>query len=264
MLECVKLAFSDREAVLGDPRHVDVPLDRLLSPAHLASRLALFDAGRALPDMPPSDLGPHVLTGETRPQPSPGDTSYIAVVDGDGLTFSATPSDVSYNSPVIPGTGLCVSSRGSASWVSPRHPSSVAPGKRPRLTPNPAIWLGGDGTVMPFGTPGGDMQAQSMAQFLLNRVIHGMDLQQAVEAPRVGSYSFPSSFNPHESHPGLVRVEGLVPEATADALDGLGHRIQRWPDRSHLAGAICAVERAPDGALTAVADPRRPTGTART
>lgn len=45
VLECVKLAFSDREAVLGDPRHVDVPLDRLLSPAHLASRLALFDAG---------------------------------------------------------------------------------------------------------------------------------------------------------------------------------------------------------------------------
>ena len=64
----------------------------------------------------------------------PGDTSYVCVVDRHGNAFSATPSDVSWESPVIPGLGFCPSARGSQSWAVPGHPSCVAPGKRPRLT----------------------------------------------------------------------------------------------------------------------------------
>jgi gamma-glutamyltranspeptidase/glutathione hydrolase len=268
VIECVKLAFADREAVLGDPRFTDVPLDMLLSDDHIAAQLLLFDPARAMPDMPKSKLADHVSVKGQKAQNTIGDTSYIAVVDNDGLAFSATPSDVSYTGPVIPGLGICVSPRGSASWVEPTHPSSLKPGKRPRLTCNPAIWVGGDGTVMPFGTPGGDMQVQTMAQFLLNRIVHGMPLQEAAEAPRAGSYSFPSSFAPHDSHPGLVRTESALAPDVRETLSRLGHRVETWPDRpdgrqrSHLAGAICAVERKPDGALNAAADPRRPTGVA--
>ncbi|UOM33295.1 gamma-glutamyltransferase family protein [Acuticoccus sp. I52.16.1] len=262
VVECVKLAFADREAVLGDPAFVDVPVARLLSPEYAAERLALFDPRRAAPDMPAAGVGTVGPVRVSEAVPAPGDTSYIAVVDASGLAISATPSDVSYESPVVPGTGLVPSSRGSASWADPAHPSSVAPGKRPRLTPNPAIWVDAEGRSMPLGTPGGDVQIQAMAQVLLNRVIYGMDLEEAVLAPRVASYSFPNSFAPHESHPGLVRAESRIPAAELVALKALGHRVDMWGDWTHLAGAVCAVAMRPDGALEGAADPRRPTGTA--
>ena len=96
--------------------------------------------------------------------------------------------------PVIPGLGLCPSSRGSQSWADPGHPSGVAPGKRPRLTPNPAIAMRKGECLMPFGTPGGDVQPQAMLQVFLNIMVFGMDIQQAVEAPRFATYSFPRQF----------------------------------------------------------------------
>src|SRR3954470_24502593 len=77
----------------------------------------------------------------------------------------------------------------------------VAPSKRPRLTPNPAMAIPADGGVMPFGTPGGDVQIQAMLQVLMNVLHFGMEVQDAIEAPRVASYSFPSSFAPFEYFP---------------------------------------------------------------
>ena len=82
------------------------------------------------------------------------------------------------------GTGLAVSSRGSQSRLDPSHPAGLAPGKRPRLTPSPALALRNGRLFMPFGTPGGDVQPQAMLQVLLNVLIFGMNPQQAVEAPR--------------------------------------------------------------------------------
>ena len=127
-------------------------------------------------------------------------------------------------SPVVPGTGLPLSPRGIQSRVDPAHPSSVAPGKRPRLTPNPAIAIKPGAFVMPFGTPGGDLQVQAMTQVFLNMMAFGMDAQRAVEEPRVYSYSFPDSFAPHAYYPGLLRVEDGVPGETVTELDRLGHK----------------------------------------
>ena len=138
------------------------------------------------------------------------DTSYCCVVDRWGNAFSATPSDGSGNVPVVPGLGITPSGRGSQSRPDPRHPAGVAPGKRPRLTPNPAMLLTEAGGVMPFGTPGGDVQTQAMLQVLLNVMHFGMDPQSAIEAPRVASYSFPSSFAPFEYFPGRLAVEGRI------------------------------------------------------
>ena len=138
------------------------------------------------------------------------DTSYCCVVDRWGNAFSATPSDGSGNVPVVPGLGITPSGRGSQSRPDPRHPAGVAPGKRPRLTPNPAMVVTEAGGVMPFGTPGGDVQTQAMLQVLLNIFQHGMEVQDAIEAPRVASYSFPSSFAPFEYFPGRLAVEGRI------------------------------------------------------
>ena len=94
----------------------------------------------------------------------------------------------------------------------------MQPGKRPRLTPNPAIAFFGTRAVMPFGTPGGDVQSQAMLQVLLNVEVFGMDLQAAVEAPRFASFSFPNSFAPHDYYPARLTLEARVPAATTKAL----------------------------------------------
>src|SRR5207253_1092776 len=82
------------------------------------------------------------------------DTAYCCVVDRDGNAFSATPSDSALSSPLVPGLGFALSSRGSQSWLDPAHTSRVEGGKRPRLTPNPALALRDGELFMPCGCPG--------------------------------------------------------------------------------------------------------------
>lgn len=261
-VEIVKLAFADRHAYIGDPRFVSPPVERLLSDAHARERLSRIDPLQAVRGLPVEGgyRDPRLpATPELRIDPTPAslDTSYICVVDRWGNTFSATPSDVSYDTPVIPGTGLAVSSRGSQSWADPEHPSSVRPGKRPRLTPNPAIAVSRDGRVIPFGTPGGDVQAQAMAQVLMNLLVFGMSPQAAVEAPRFASYSFPDSFEPHDFYPGRLHLEAGIGEAVGADLTARGHDVTWWPDLTWRAGAVCLID-SQDGLHAGAADPRRP------
>lgn len=262
MAECLKVAMADREYHFGDPAFAAVPLDALLGEAHLAARLAGIDPARAHPGMPPPLLsrGTAIPAPSARPVPAiEPDTSYVGVVDAEGNAFSATPSDGTFNGPIVPGLGLIASGRGSQSRPDPAHPSGVWPGKRPRLTPNPALVVLRDGGVMPFGTPGGDVQIQAMLQVLLNHLHFGMDLQDAIEAPRVASYAFPSSFAPYDYFPGRLAVEGRVPEGTRAALRSLGHEVTDWPDWTWLAGSVEAVRSDPAaGTRIAGADPRRP------
>src|SRR5713226_6344805 len=182
LTEALKLAFADREAYYGDPAEVEVPLATLISSEYAAERKKRIRPDRASPEMPPpGELGRagarfRASLGDPNPEP---DTSYVCVADRNGNLFRRTPRDGSYGSPVVPGTGLIPSSRGSQSRPDPRHPAGVAPGKRPRLTPNPALAIKGRDRFLPFGTPGGDVQSQAMLQVLLNRFLFGQDLQAA-------------------------------------------------------------------------------------
>jgi gamma-glutamyltranspeptidase/glutathione hydrolase len=268
--EAVKLAFADREAYFGDPRLVDVPIEALLSRDYARQRREMIRPDRAWPEMPPAG-DPRKLAGEPAPRGGATlipenaflapqlDTSHVCVIDQDGNVFAATPSDGSYNAPVVPGLGIIPSPRGSQNWGDPDHPSGVAPGKRPRLTPSPAIAMQRGKMKMPFGTPGGDVQTQAMLQAFLNIHLFGMEVQEAVEAPRVASYSFPSSFEPHAYHPGLLNVESRIERSTGEALGRLGHKIEWWPDWTWLAGAVCTIVADQEsGVLKGGADPRRP------
>ena len=259
--ECVNLAMADREYFFGDPAFIDVPIEYLLDPATVARRASAVRDDRAFGEMPaPLDRTnlPHMASTAEMPKVE-ADTSYCCVVDRWGNAFSATPSDGSGNLPVVPGLGITPSGRGSQSRPDPRHPAGVAPGKRPRLTPNPAMVVTETGGVMPFGTPGGDVQTQAMLQVLLNVFQHGMELQDAIEAPRVASYSFPSSFAPFEYFPGRLAVEGRIDAATQADLASRGHEVRNWPDWTWLAGSVEAILTDPaTGLIGAGADPRRP------
>lgn len=251
--EAMKLCFADREQYYGDPRFVDVPIEALLSSEYAAAQRRRIDPGVASPGMPAAGelatetrmpthdrraLRPQIQREENE---LPRDTSYVGVVDRHGNVFSAAPSDVSWESPVIPGLGICPSSRGSQSWARSTHPASVLPGKRPRLTPSPAIAMTNGKLLMPFGAPGGDQQAQAMLQVFLSHVVFGMSIQDAVEAPRFITHSFPSSFEPHPYYPGRLDLECDVGEPVGEALSALGHEVNWLPARAINTAGVCAI-----------------------
>jgi len=265
--EALKLAFADRHNHFGDPRHVAVPIRGLLSARYADYRRSLISTDRAWPEMPPAG-DPRTLSqvaNRWMPPPQtddalpPGDTSYLCVVDGERNAFSSTPSDGSNKTPIIPGVGIVCSGRGTQSWADPTHPSAVAPGKRPRLTPNPAMVLKNGRLHMPFGTPGGDVQTQAMLQVFLNINVFGMAPQDAIEAPRFWNISFPGSFEPHPYYPGRLYLERSMGAAVYDGLAQLGHRMYWWDDMTWRAGGVCAiVNDARHEVLHGGADPRRP------
>jgi gamma-glutamyltranspeptidase / glutathione hydrolase len=263
--EALKLSLADRDAFFGDPEHVDVPIEGLLDQGYAAMRRTRLDVARASPSLPaPGDPWP--FEGRTggpghvpRPADGPGgpDTTFVAVMDAAGNAFAATPSDPAMLGPVVPGLGVTVSTRGSMLWLEPDHPSVIAPGKRPRLTCNPAL-LAEDGVaVMAFGCPGADAQTQAMVQVVINLVDHGLDLQAAIESPRVISTSVPSSIFPHAWRPGGLAVESRIDPVVRAELARRGHRIEPLPAFAPQAAGVSAVRRRPNGVLEAGADPRR-------
>ena len=266
MVEALKLAFADRERWFGDPDFVDVPLDGLLDPDYLKARASMIDPTRAAPGLPPHGTPRGGGTRAIGPHPTGAmvtanlDTSFVCTADRHGNMFAATPSDGCFGGPMVPVTGLCPSPRGSQSWTDPAHASVLAPGKRPRLTPSPAL-AERDGRVIAFGSPGDDLQPQAMLQVLLNRWVFDMTPQQAVDAPRFASVSFPRTFEPHEYLPGRMVAEGRISADTRTALVERGHDLQVWDDKDWRSGCVCLIERETgSGVLSGAADKRRPAG----
>lgn len=263
--EALNLAFADREAYVGDPRFVDVPVAGMLSAEYAATQRARIDTAKAFGALPAPGRPPgtsrdaFVPLLSSYPTAVPGtalDTIYCCVVDADGNAYSATLSDNARDTPVIPSLGGTVSSRGAQGRLEAGHPAEVRPGKRPRLTPTPALALLDGEFAMGFGTPGGDVQTQAMLQVYLNITEFGMTVQQAIEQPRFGTFIFPNSFSPHAI--GKFNVESRLPDSTVTALKNLGHAVQLWSDLTPAAGAVCAIRRDPEtGWLHAGADPRR-------
>lgn len=266
--EALNLSFGDREAYVGDPKFVRVPTAALLSDAYAARQRARIDPERAFGRMPepgnpedekaaPAGADRVHSTTQAKTGTAP-DTIYASVMDRYGNAYSATLSDTTFDSPVIPGTGLVMSTRGHQSRLTPGHPAQVAPGKRPRLTPSPALALKDGKPFMCFGTPGGDVQSQAMLQVFLNVTQFGMQVQQAVEAQRFSSASFPNSFAPHAYFPGRLCIEEDMPNGVIEEMRRRGHDVEILPRLPAQHGAVCAVMRDPrTGLKHAGADPRR-------
>ncbi len=174
--EALKLAFADREATYGDPRFVDVPLNRAArrTTAPASAPASTSPAPSPACPRPASAAGPRqpVLADGAVP-PSP-DTSYVAVVDPLGQRLFGDAERHLQRHPAHSRPRHLPILRGSQSFTIEGHPSEVAPGKRPRLTPNPALAVFDGEHGDAFGSPGGDVQTQSMLQVLFNlRLRHG-------------------------------------------------------------------------------------------
>ncbi len=251
--EALKQGFAERERHYTDPAFADAPISELLSEDRISALRAEIKPDTALPG----------AADETPLGRGRSDTTYVAAADAAGNVFSSMPSDTIDGGPVAPSLGFFVSPRGVQSRLEPGHPAAIAPGKRPRLTPAPAIAVNNTtGEAMAIGCPGGDMIPQAMTQSFLNMVVHGMTPQQAVEAPRVATFSHPGSFYPHPAFPKRLAVEGRIAADIRAALAAKGHVIYHWPEFEFdaggvsIAGSRILTEGEPP-VLVAAADPRR-------
>jgi gamma-glutamyltranspeptidase/glutathione hydrolase len=275
VIQAIELAMADREAYFGDPDFVEVPIEGLLDVDYAASRRRAMTQ-RAFGEMPPAGSpgefegdaasrrkAPEKLDVAPRAGPrshghsSNIDTSYLAVTDRWGNSISSTPSDFPM-SPMVPGTGLCLGIRMTQFRLEPGHPAALMPGKRPRVTPNASMVRREGELVMTFGTPEGDQQPQALTQVFLNRFVFGMDIQEAIDAPRFRSRNFPDSFSPHEYRRGVVALEEGLYESVGTELEAMGYQTEVVEDWHHEMGAVCAIIRDPSTAgLSAGADPRQ-------
>ncbi|NMO55236.1 gamma-glutamyltransferase family protein [Actinoplanes sp. TBRC 11911] len=273
--EALKLAFADREAWYGDSG--EVPIKALLSRDYAVSRAGLIGERAATDLRPgrPDGLRPRlprfVSQGPgdgARPDPTTGeptvradgvtrgDTCHVDVVDRWGNMISATPSGGwLQSSPTIPALGFPLGSRLQMFWLAEGLPSSLVPGRRPRTTLSPTMVHRDGRPVLACGTPGGDQQDQWQLLFLLRHLAGGQPLQEAIDAPAWHTTSFPASFHPRETEPGVLVVEDRLDADVLDSLQALGHRVRRAGPWS--LGRMCAVSRDPSsGVLAAGANPR--------
>ena len=266
-IEAVKLALADREKYLGDADFVPIPYDGLLSKDYARDRRALVDAAHASLEMRPGmaekfskSTAPlnrpvHInLEGEADHE---GDTSYLAVIDKDRNMVSFEPSLHSgFGTGVVMGElGFIFNCRGDYYSLVAGEANALAPGKRPRSTLQSTLVMRDGKPFMIVGSPGGDDQVFRTMQTLLNVVDFGMNVQEAIEAPRWATRSFPASPLPHTMYPGEMSVEARVPQPVRDALIARGHKLRvggPW-----TMGSLAAIVVDPKtGVLSAGTDPR--------
>ena len=175
LIEATKIAFADRNRYIADPAFSKVPVKALLAKDYAAGRRALIDPAKAID--PPS-------YGQL---PAGSDTTYFTVVDKDRNAVSFINSIYNaFGSGIVAGdTGIVLQNRGAGFTLEAGHPNRIEPGKRPFHTIIPAMVLKDGNLLMSYGVMGGDVQAQGHVQVLVNLVDRGMNIQQAIDAPRV-------------------------------------------------------------------------------
>ncbi|HUZ72083.1 MAG TPA: gamma-glutamyltransferase [Stellaceae bacterium] len=202
LAEATKAAYYARDALIGDPRAVAVPVAQLLSDARaqrVRDAIRLDRAG----DPPFWDEAEHK------------DTVYLCVVDRDGnaISFINSLFDEFGCGIMAPETGVMLHSRGKMFRIEPGHPNAIAPGKRPLHTIIPALLMKDGRPVMPFGVMGGNYQAVGHAHLLSQMLDRGLDPQAALETPR--SFAFA----------GVLQLEPIIPRPVAEDLARRGHVI---------------------------------------
>lgn len=266
-VEATKLAFADRDKYLGDMDFIKIPYEGLLSKEYAAERRAMIDKSTASLEFRPGTA--EKFASDKTPLDRPvkvtiagegdhdGDTSYIAVVDSARNLITFTPSlHSAFGTGVVMGNlGFIFNCRGDYYTLQPGEANALVPGKRPRSTLQGTLVMKDGQPHMVIGTPGADQQVLLTMQTLLNMIEFGMNVQQAIEAPKWLTRAFPASPFPHTMYPGDLSVEARVPESVRKELLARGHKVRvtgPWSD-----GSLAAIVIDPrTGVISAGTDPR--------
>ena len=245
LVEAKKLAFSDRNRYLGDPEWRDIAVEQLFDTMHIARRRAEID--------------PFFAAGNHIQAPAEGtDTTYFVIVDGAGDAISWIQSVFhNFGSAWIPqGTGVLFNNRLTGFSLDPLSPNCIAPGKRPAHTLNAWLATHPDGRLAYVGgTPGGHVQVQTTLQLLVNTVDLGLDVQQAVEAPRWQHLSAAGAVSSEETGNGILEMEDRVDDSLVAALKERGHDVRLIGPWAH-GSAVQLMQVLPSGAYAFGSDPR--------
>ncbi|WP_313297274.1 gamma-glutamyltransferase family protein [Diaphorobacter sp.] len=289
--EAAKLAMADRLAWYGNAPGASSEVQlALLSDDYLRSRWQQITATAATdlrpgsplgrtPKMPDLDVARRtLLTADTRfgigeptfatlPPVSEwlerevfvGDTCHLDVIDQQGNMVSATPSGGWLSSsPVIPSLGFSLTTRLQMTWLDEGLPNTVSPGVPPCTTLSPSLALRDGEPYMVFGTPGGDQQDQWSTAFFLRHAVHGMNLQEAIDAPAWHVDHFPASFWPRKTTLNQITIESRFAPAQIEALRAMGHQVKVGEPWSEGRMSACSRERVGKDKLVlrAAANPR--------
>lgn len=241
MIEAKKLAYADMLRYVGDPRFSKVPVKEMISKELATRRAREIDADRAQAAVKSADLGGEKVGG---------DTIYMCAIDRDGNIVSLIQSNYrGFGSGLVPpGLGFMLQDRGGLFSLEPGHPNALAPRKRPLHTIIPAF-MEKEGVRIGFGIMGGWNQAQAHAQFVANVADFGMNIQEAMEAPRFTKMTFEGTD---------VQLEPRLGEPVRAELARLGHQIDLLPAAyASAVGGGQAVLRDAHGVNQAASDPRK-------
>jgi len=235
-VEAARLAYRDRDAFVADMSQVHVPVKSMLDRNYLGALGGLIKDNVAMANLPAA--GEAVM-------PPHKDTIYLCVVDKDGNACSFINSLFeSFGSGILSErSGVMLQNRGFGFRVERGHPNCIAPRKRPMHTIIPGM-VGKDGqAVMPYGVMGGHYQPMGHTWFLTNFLQYGLDIQEAIDLPRL----FPFK--------GKLQVErGISPDVVA-ALTARGH-VTEEVERPHGGGQAIWIDRA-RGCLVGGSEPRK-------
>jgi len=238
MIEAMKIAFADRNRYIADPGFAKVPVAELLSKSYAVKRRGLINSEKALDSVPPGDLN------------LGSDTTYLSVVDKDGNAVSFINSLFdAFGSGVVAGdTGIVLQNRGTGFSLDPDHPNRLEPGKRPFHTIIPAMVFKDGQLFMSFGVMGGAIQPQGHVQVLVNIIDVGMDLQEALDAPR---FRFMTGKN--------VLFEDELTAPVIEKLIAMGHVRATPPGvlRSSMGGGQAIMIDPATKTLMGASDPRK-------
>jgi gamma-glutamyltranspeptidase/glutathione hydrolase len=266
-VEAVKLAMADRDKYLGDMDRIVIPYQGLLSKEYARERRRLIDPDRASLEYRPGEPERFVPGLELLKRPADyqvagpgdpeGDTSYLVIVDSQRNVVSFTPSlHTAFGTGVVMGDlGFTFNCRGDYFSLVEGHANALEPGKRPRSTLQSTLVEREGRPVMAMGSPGGDDQCLRTMQTLLNIIEFGMNVQEAIEAPRWTTRSFPSSVFPHRMYPGDLGLEARIPESVRRALEAKGHKIRVTGPWSLGSNAAVVIDWQ-RGVISAGTDPR--------
>jgi gamma-glutamyltranspeptidase/glutathione hydrolase len=231
-VEAGRLAYRDRDALIGDPGQVNIRTQEILAKDYAAKLQKRISRDRAITDLPP-------------PLMEGSDTVYLCVVDRDRNAVSLINSTYyAFGSGVVgPKTGVILQNRGSSFRLDPKHPNAVAPGKRPMHTIMPGMAVKDGRALMPYGVMGGDYQPFGHVHLLTNVLDFGMDPQAGLDCARVFYDA------------GNVEVERGIPAAAIAGLKQRGHTVVEATEPLGGGQAI-QIDHA-SGTLTAGSDPRK-------
>ncbi len=245
LAEAVRLARVDTDRYVGDPDRVPSKVGHVLSDAHVADLRAQIGRGGGSGGFADGDSGAGY-----------GSTTHLAAVDGSGLAVNITHSlgSVFGSGVVVPGTGVCLNN--AMHWFSMKagHPNEVAPGKMHEW-PIAPVQLHRDGAFWAtVGTPGSFGILATTTQVVVNLVDFGLNVQDAVGAPRFRWADDVGAELPATA----IMMEARFPEETRQAMAGRGYTVEPLGDWSMRVGGCQAIVRdTASGWLAGAGDPRR-------